>query len=96
MYARDNSGNVSKEDYCRIDVKDTKAPVIKINGITPMNHEVKTSFVDPGVLTTDNYWPANTVVVTKKGSVNTNVLGNYIIWYIATDPSGNKDSVSRL
>jgi hypothetical protein len=60
-----------------------------------MNHEVKTSFVDPGVLVSDNYWPANTVVVTKKGSVNTNVLGTYTIWYIATDPSGNKDSVSR-
>jgi hypothetical protein len=30
MYARDNSGNVSKEDYCRIDVKDTKAPNISI------------------------------------------------------------------
>jgi hypothetical protein len=24
------------------------------------------------------------------------VLGNYTLWYIATDPSGNKDSVSRL
>jgi PKD repeat protein len=93
--ARDNSGNVSKEETVRIDVKDTKPPVIKLNGITPMNHEVMTSFVDPGVLTTDNYWPANTIVVTKKGSVNTNVLGTYIIWYIAKDPSGNKDSVSR-
>jgi hypothetical protein len=25
-----------------------------------------------------------------------NLLGNYTIWYICTDPSGNKDSVSRL
>ncbi|MBP7510887.1 MAG: DUF5011 domain-containing protein [Bacteroidia bacterium] len=93
---RDNSGNLSKEITVRIDVKDTKAPTISLNGITPMKQEVKTSFVDPGVLVTDNYWPANTVVVTKKGSVNTNVLGNYTIWYIATDPSGNKDSISRL
>jgi hypothetical protein len=60
-----------------------------------MNHEVKTTFSDPGVLVNDNYWPANTVVVSKKGLVNTNVLGTYTIWYIATDPSGNKDSISR-
>ncbi len=93
--SRDNSGNVSKEETVRIDVKDTKPPVVKLNAISPMNHEVKTTFVDPGVLSTDNYWPANTVVITKKGSVNSNVLGTYVIWYIATDPSGNKDSVSR-
>ena len=94
--ARDNSGNLGKEVTVRIEVKDTKAPTVKLNGITPMNHEVKTGFADPGVLVVDNYWPANTVVVTKKGAVNTNVLGDYTIWYIATDPSGNKDSISRL
>jgi PKD repeat protein len=93
--ARDNTGNLSKEVTVRIDVKDTKAPTIVLNGITPMNHEVKTTFSDPGVLVNDNYWPANTVVVSKKGLVNTNVLGTYTIWYIATDPSGNKDSISR-
>jgi PKD repeat protein len=94
--ARDNTGNISKEVTVRIDVKDTKPPVIKLNGITPMNQSVKISFNDPGVLVTDNYWPANTVVISKKGTVNTNVLGDYTIWYIATDPSGNKDSISRL
>jgi PKD repeat protein len=94
--SRDNSGNLSKEVTVKIEVKDTKPPVIKLNGITPMNHEVKTTFNDPGVLVTDNYWPTNTVVVNKKGSINTNVLGEYTIWYIATDPSGNKDSISRL
>ena len=94
--ARDNSGNLSKEVTARIEVKDTKAPTVTLNGITPYTHEVKTAFNDPGVLVTDNYWPANTVVVTKKGAVNTNVLGEYTIWYIATDPSGNKDSISRL
>jgi hypothetical protein len=44
----------------------------------------------------DNFWPKNTLVVTKRGTVNVNLLGNYTIWYICTDPSGNKDSVSRL
>ncbi len=35
------------------------------------------------------------VVVTRKGTVNVNVLGTYTLWYIATDPSGNKDSLMR-
>jgi hypothetical protein len=61
-----------------------------------MTWEVKKSFVDPGATATDNYWPASTVVITRKGTVNTNVLGEYTLWYIATDPSGNKDSVMRV
>ncbi|MDZ4668093.1 MAG: DUF5011 domain-containing protein, partial [bacterium] len=94
--ARDNSGNLSNEVTVRIDVKDTRPPVIKLKGITPMNHEVKTTFIDPGVTVSSAYWPTNLIVVTKRGSVNKDILGDNIIWYIATDPSGNKDSVSRM
>jgi hypothetical protein len=93
--ARDNSGNVSNQVTVRIDVRDTKSPGIVLNGFNPMDWEVKNLFVDPGVTVSDNYWPANTVVVTRKGTVNVNVLGTYTLWYIATDPSGNKDSLMR-
>jgi PKD repeat protein len=94
--ARDNSGNLSDLVLVEVRVKDTKAPSVILNGVNPMIWEVKTSFVDPGATATDNYWPASTVVVTRKGTVNTNVLGEYTLWYIATDPSGNKDSVMRV
>jgi hypothetical protein len=94
--AEDNSGNLSEEVLVEIMVKDTKAPIITLNGDNPLNWEVKTSLVDPGVSVNDNYWPASTVVVSKTGSVSTNVLGEYTIWYIATDPSGNKDSIYRV
>ncbi|OYU97151.1 MAG: hypothetical protein CFE21_02335 [Bacteroidetes bacterium B1(2017)] len=94
--ARDNSGNISNLALVRVDVKDTKAPTLTLNDVSPMNWEVKTTFVDPWVTPLDNYWPASTVVVTRKGTVNSNVLGEYILWYIATDPSGNKDSISRV
>ncbi|MDP3928232.1 MAG: DUF5011 domain-containing protein, partial [Bacteroidota bacterium] len=94
--ARDNSGNVSNETVVRIDVRDTKAPTLVLNGFNPTKHEVKTTFNDPWVTVSDNYWPAGTVVVTRKGSINTNVLGTYNLWYIATDPSGNKDSILRV
>ncbi|MCG9879411.1 MAG: DUF5011 domain-containing protein, partial [Bacteroidia bacterium] len=93
--ARDNSGNVSNQVNVRIDVRDTRPPSLVLNGTNPMNWEVKTPFVDPMVTVSDNYWPAGTVVVSRKGSVNVNVLGTYTLWYIATDPSGNKDSLMR-
>ena len=94
--ARDNSGNVSNQNVVRIDVKDTKSPTLVLNGFNPTSHEVKTAFVDPWVTVSDNYWPAGTVVVTRKGTLNVNVLGTYNLWYIATDPSGNKDSILRV
>ncbi|MCF8427233.1 MAG: DUF5011 domain-containing protein [Bacteroidia bacterium] len=94
--ARDNSGNIGDEVLVEVIVKDTKGPTITLKGVTPMEWDVNTTFLDPGVNVSDNYWPANTIVVTKKGNVLSNVIGEYTIWYIATDPSGNKDSVSRV
>jgi hypothetical protein len=94
--AKDNSNNTSKTTVVRVDVKDNKAPELAILGANPLIWSVKIPFVDPGVDPRDNFWPKNTLVVTKKGTVNVNIIGNYTIWYICTDPSGNKDSVSRL
>jgi hypothetical protein len=94
--AKDNSNNTSKTTVVRVDVKDNKAPELVILGANPLIWSVKIPFVDPGVDPRDNFWPKNTLVVTKKGTVNVNIIGNYTIWYICTDPSGNKDSVSRL
>ncbi len=92
---RDNSGNIGNEVMIEVRVKDTKPPVVSLLGTNPMYVEVYTGFVDPWVNVTDNYWASSTVSVIRKGSVNTNQLGSYTLWYIATDPSGNMDSVSR-
>ncbi len=92
---RDGSGNIGYEVAVEVRVRDTKSPNIYLNGSSPMTIEVFSGFADPWVTVSDNYWPSNTIVVTKKGAVNMNVLGSYTIWYIATDPSGNQDSVSR-
>ena len=92
---RDGSGNIGYELAVEVRVRDTKVPNIYLNGSTPLTAEVFSGFADPWVTVSDNYWPTNTIVVTKKGAVNMNVLGSYTIWYIATDPSGNQDSVSR-
>jgi PKD repeat protein len=94
--ARDNSGNLSNLLLLEVKVQDKKAPTIVLLGSNPMNSEVRQSFGEPGYTVSDNYWPSTTISVTTKGSPNTNVLGEYTRWYIATDPSGNKDSVSRV
>jgi hypothetical protein len=92
----DGSGNQSEKVTVRVDVKDTKAPELTLIGDNPLVWSVKIPFVDPGVDVRDNFWPKNTLVVTKRGTVNVNFIGDYTIWYICSDPSGNKDSVSRL
>jgi len=94
--ARDNSGNVSNEFIASIEIRDTKVPIVKLKGESPMNWPIKNPFIDPWVMVSDNYWPEGSIVVNRKGTLNVNAFGNYPLWYIATDPSGNKDSVVRI
>ncbi|MFY7884176.1 MAG: immunoglobulin-like domain-containing protein, partial [Dolichospermum sp.] len=92
----DLSGNIANQVMVEIRVTDNIAPVIQLNGNNPLKWEVYRPFVDPGYTVTDNVWPRNTVAITMKPAViPVNSLGSITRWYIATDPSGNKDSVSR-
>jgi hypothetical protein len=93
----DLSGNIANQVMVEIRVTDNVAPVIQLNGNNPLKWEVYNAFIDPGYTVSDNVWPKNTISVTLKPAViPTNVLGSITRWYIATDPSGNKDSVSRI
>jgi hypothetical protein len=94
--ARDGRGNIANEVFVSVVVIDRVAPTVVLNGLPDMEVEVFTAYEDPGVTVTDNYWPRNTILVTVRGNLNTNVLGTYTRWYIATDPSGNSDSISRI
>jgi hypothetical protein len=92
----DLSGNIANQVMVEIRVTDNIAPVIQLNGNNPLKWEVYTPFVDPGFTVNDNVWPKNTLAVTLKPAViPVNSLGTIIRWYIVTDPSGNKDSISR-
>ncbi|MDP1728178.1 MAG: DUF5011 domain-containing protein, partial [Bacteroidota bacterium] len=94
--AVDGSNNVCATTCIQVHVGDFKAPVITLNGPDTIKVELYSGFIDPWVYVTDNYWAAQTITVIRKGTVNTNIKGSYLLWYIAIDPSGNKDSVSRL
>lgn len=66
-----------------VNVVDTAAPVITLNGANPMSVECGASFTDPGATATDSC--EGTVPVTASGTVNTSVPGSYTITYTATD-----------
>jgi hypothetical protein len=70
-----------------VNVVDTTAPVITLNGPNPMTVECHTSFTDPGASAADSC--AGSFPATASGAVDVNVPGTYTITYNASDPSGN-------
>jgi hypothetical protein len=70
-----------------VNVVDTVAPVITLNGSNPMTVECHTSFTDPGATANDSC--AGSFAATASGTVDVNTPGTYTITYTATDPSGN-------
>jgi hypothetical protein len=81
--ATDPSGNAAVPVTRTVNVVDTLAPVITLNGPNPMTVECHTSFTDPGATANDAC--GGPVPVTASGSVNVNVPGSYTITYSATD-----------
>ncbi len=87
-----DTGGGSNSDDVIINVVDTTAPVININGANPMTVECNTPFVDPGATATDGC--AGSVPVTPSGAVDVTVPGAYSIIYSATDGT-NPATASR-
>lgn len=81
--ATDPSGNAATPVTRTVNVVDTLAPVITLNGANPMTVECHTSFTDPGATANDAC--TGPVGVTASGSVNVNVPGTYTITYTSTD-----------
>jgi len=69
-------------------VRDTEAPKIEFKK-TVYELDVFKPFVAPDYTLSDNYWPNNNIIVTQTGTVNSFVLGDYILTYTAKDASGN-------
>ncbi|MES2778430.1 MAG: immunoglobulin-like domain-containing protein, partial [Bacteroidota bacterium] len=92
--AVDGSGNIAPTYYVTVVVKDLVPPTIKLVGENPLTVDVYTTFNDPGVQTSDNYYPNVTTV--RTGLPSMSVLGTYTVTYTATDGAGNTSSVTRL
>ncbi|MEA2048294.1 MAG: DUF5011 domain-containing protein [Campylobacterota bacterium] len=91
--AEDASGNSATATRV-VNVVDTVAPVITVNGESPMTIEFGSVYTDAGAIATDNVDGA--VAVTSSGSVDTGALGSYTITYTAEDASGNSATATRV
>ncbi|MCA0428614.1 MAG: DUF5011 domain-containing protein [Bacteroidetes bacterium] len=92
----DGSGNIAHEVMVEIRVTDNIAPVIQLQGDNPIVWDVYESYIDPGFTVSDNVWPRNTIAISYQPAVvPVNSLKTINRWIIATDPSGNRDSVMR-
>ena len=87
--------NQVKTLYRTINVVDTEAPVIKLLGSSVYTMLVGDSFVDEGVVVTDNSLEdlSNSVVVDS--NVNTSRVGRYYVKYSVSDSSGNTSEIVR-
>ena len=91
--ATDAAGNAALPVTRIVSVVDTTAPVLTLNGGSPVSVECHTSFNDPGAVAVDSC--DTSVPVTVSGFVDINVPGSYTLTYSATDDSGNNATSAR-
>jgi len=91
--AEDSSGNKATATRV-VNVVDTVAPILTVNGDSPMTIEFGSAYTDANATATDNV--DGIVAVTSSGRVNTGALGSYTITYMAEDASGNSATATRV
>jgi hypothetical protein len=91
--ATDHSGNVGTNTRTVV-VVDTTAPVVTLNGTTPVSAECGSTYTELSAIANDGC--DGTVPVTIGGdTVDTGTKGTYVVTYSATDSSGNTGTNSR-
>jgi len=90
--ATDAAGNSASETRT-VNVQDTTAPVITLNGEAFIQIDVGVPYEEPGATATDLV--DGNVVVTITGTVNENVEEDYILTYSATDAANNTAELTR-
>ncbi len=71
-------------------VRDQNKPVIKLNGSDTVSVEVFASYTEDGATAMDNRDGNISNSISIEGTVNTNVIGTYLLNYIVYDQAGNK------
>ncbi len=93
-YAINNAGRSISIKVIILINPDMIAPVITLNGVTPMSISQRSVYQDAGAIVTDNIDTNITLVVTS--SVDTSKVGSYTITYSATDSSYNTTVETRV
>lgn len=90
--AMDSSRNISKITR-KVNVADTKTPVIELNGKSEVTIEAGQKYEELGAIGRDE--EDGEIKATVAGEVNTNKPGVYILTYTVTDSSGNSATATR-
>lgn len=86
----DSSGNAAATVTRNVNVADTGAPSIAINGAAVINHELNTTYTDPGATASDAAdGDLTSSIVVGGDTVNSSVAGTYTITYDVSDSGGN-------
>ena len=86
----DANGNAALPLTRTVQVVDTTAPVIALQGANPQTIDVGSGYVELGATATDNYDGDLTgSIVIDASAVNTSVVGSYPVTYNVTDSNGN-------
>jgi len=83
-----NSKNNMSNINASLFIVDVTAPIITLSGEDVINHEAGGLYNDLGVILEDNYDSDLQVII--QGSVNSEVLGSYVLTYYTIDSSGNE------
>lgn len=94
---KDASGNTAvTRRRTVIVVLDRTAPVLTLNGTSPMTVEQCDNFTDPGAVATDAVDGNLSTAIITTGSVNSSVVGSYTLTYTISDAQGNTASMNRV
>ena len=91
--ATDAAGNKSTSTRI-VNVIDDVAPVITLEGDSPLTHSAGTDYVDAGAIATDA--TDGSVEVTTTDAVDSTKVNSYTLIYTATDAAGNSSTVTRI
>jgi len=86
----DAAGNAAAQVTRTVNIGDTTAPVITLQGAGTMNITLGSTFSDPGATASDNVdGNITSRIVISGDNINTNVAGTYSRHYDVTDTAGN-------
>ncbi|NCG03857.1 MAG: DUF5011 domain-containing protein, partial [Bacteroidetes bacterium] len=85
----DSDGNEAAQVTRIVNVVDTTAPIITLNGYATVNHQLATPYTDAGATASDNYYGDVTNDIVIANSVNVDVAGTYTVTYNVSDESNN-------
>jgi hypothetical protein len=86
--------NIADQANRTVNVVDTTAPTVTLNGASPMILKVGDTYTDPGANSTDNI-NLPKVLFGVPASVNTGTFGTTTITYSDTDSAGNTSTATR-